>query len=206
MNRLCGSRCYLIGPMDRVADGGVTWREDLQKYLEQLGVVVFNPCNKPISLGREDAENRELRKKLKDSGDFDTVRDLVKMIRVVDLRMVDITDFSIVHLDVDVHMCGSYEEIALANRQKKPVLVHVKQGKENTPDWLLGQVPHELIFSSWSELKDYILHVHAAENFEHYKRWMFFDVGIPTLQALLKAAEHNDKMRKIVLDWSNEIE
>ena len=41
MNRLKNTICYLCGPMDRVADGGVTWRRNLTPKL----IPVKNPQN-----------------------------------------------------------------------------------------------------------------------------------------------------------------
>ena len=47
----------------------------------------------------------------------------MKQIRPVDLRMVDICDFLIVNLDLEVHATGTYEELYWANRCIKPILV-----------------------------------------------------------------------------------
>ena len=46
MNRLCGTRTYLAGAMDRVKDGGIGWRNDITPFLEDMGVVVLDPCKK----------------------------------------------------------------------------------------------------------------------------------------------------------------
>ena len=74
----------------------------------------------------------------------------MKEIRNVDLRMVDISDFIIANIDLDVHACGTYEEIVTANRQKKPIIVRMKQGKSHAPDWLLGMLgsSHNMIFET----------------------------------------------------------
>ena len=44
----------------------------------------------------------------------------MKIIRCVDLRMVDISDFLVVNLDPDIPTFGTHEEIANANRQRSP--------------------------------------------------------------------------------------
>ncbi|MHC4704177.1 MAG: hypothetical protein ACYTFQ_26760 [Planctomycetota bacterium] len=110
-------------------------------------------------------------------GQYDLVAEQMKIIRCVDLRMVDISDFLIVNIDLDVHACGTYEETTTANRQKKPMLFHIEQGKRNTPDWLIAAVPHQLIFSKWADLKMYVRHVATApiDQVEHLNRWYFFD-------------------------------
>ena len=48
MNRLKGLRCYLAGPIDQAPDDGVEWRQKITPWLEQKGVRVLDPCDKPI--------------------------------------------------------------------------------------------------------------------------------------------------------------
>ena len=172
-NRLRGLRTYLCGPMDRVADGGVGWRIYLSSYLQKRDVVVLDPCNKPTDMGIEDLENREQRHQWKKDGEYEKIAESMRMIRNTDLRMVDVSDFIIVNLDLESYPCGTYEELFLANRQKKPILLRVAQGKESTPDWLLGTLPHETIFSTWEEMKDYLEYVSTSNDL--LDRWVFFN-------------------------------
>jgi nucleoside 2-deoxyribosyltransferase len=176
MNRLKNQRVYLAGAMDRVKDRGSTWRDNITPFLDSLGVVVFNPLNKPSNIGMEDTEVHLIKKKLKERENYDELSNMMKTIRGVDLRLVDISDFLIVNLDIDTHPCGTLEEIFWANRQKKPIIIHMEQGKKNTPDWLFGTIPHQTIFSTWDEVKEYLLHINSSENIETYKRWYFFSV------------------------------
>jgi hypothetical protein len=175
MNRLAGNRAYLCGAMDRVTDGGVGWRKDLIRNLEDLKIVWLDPTRKPIDIGVEDLENRGLRHKAKRAGDFEFVRKQMKEIRPVDLRMVDIADFLVVNLDLDVHATGTYEELYWANRCKKPIIVRVAQGIEHTPDWLFGTLPFEMIFSTWDEVKRYLRHIAHDPVIDRLNRWYFFD-------------------------------
>lgn len=177
-NRLKGNRGYLGGAMDRVLDGGVGWRINLQRELADLDVIWMDPTSKPIEIGIEDLENREYRHKMKECGSFDTVSTDMKIIRCVDLRMVDLSDFLIVSIDLDVHQCGTYEELFLANREKKPIILMITQGKKNCPDWLLGTVPHDLIFNSWEEVKQYVRHVAHDPVINTFRRWMFFNYDL----------------------------
>lgn len=174
-SRLWGMRCYLIGAMDRVPDSGVSWRRRITPFLQQLGVVVLDPTDKPIDIGLENAENREFRRKLKDMKLYDELSKEIKLLRVVDLRMVDMSDFLIVHIDTDFHACGTYEEESWANRLKNPILVHGEQGKAGMPDWMFGTIPHHHIFDTWTELCQYLWEVHTAPKVDTYKRWMFFN-------------------------------
>ena len=175
MNRLQNQRVYLAGAMDRVADRGATWRDNITPFLEDLGIVVFNPIKKPTIVGQEDEQTHKLKLKLKQSMKYDELSSLMKVIRSVDLRLVDISDFLIVNLDLDIHPCGTYEEIFWANRQKKPIIVHMVQGKQSAPDWLFGTIPHEMIFSSWDSLKEYLITIHTNSEIQTFNRWYFFN-------------------------------
>jgi hypothetical protein len=175
MNRLKGMTAYLCGAMDRVEDGGVVWRDYITPKLQELGVGVFNPCNKPSDYAPEDEDTRALISSLKRSGKYDEVSSVMKPICAVDLRMVDIAHFIIMNLDVESHLCGSYHEAFVAIGQKKPVVVMCKQGKENLPNWMFGVVPHQMVFANWSETLEYLYHINEDEDVKHLNRWRFFD-------------------------------
>lgn len=188
-NKLYGSRVYLAGPMDRVKDGGIEWREDLTPFLQDLGIIVLDPCKKPTSLAYEGKEQREIRRKLLRNYKFNECAKQMKEIRRVDLRMVDVSDFLITYWDMDVHICGTLEEVFWANREKKPVLVMCKQGKKEMPHWMFGVLPHNYFFDNWDNVKYYINNVNNNE--AHWvtdintmittdilkddKRWTLFD-------------------------------
>jgi hypothetical protein len=175
-NRLKNQRVYLAGAMDRVSDRGKGWRDSITPFLENLDIVVFNPIKKPSIIGKEDEYTHRLKIKLKADQNYDELSELMKVIRSVDLRLVDISDFLIVNLDLDVHPCGTYEEIFWANRQKKPIIIHMVQGKQSAPDWLFGTIPHQMIFSSWEKIKEYLNHINCDSEIISHKRWSFFSV------------------------------
>lgn len=175
MNRLAFTRCYLCGAMDRVDDGGVGWRRYIISELGDLKIQWLDPTNKPISIGVEDNASRAARHYEKKRGNYAAVAAEINPIRCVDLRMVDISDFLIVNIDLDVYACGTLEEVFLANRQKKPILVRVVQGKHNAPDWLFGALPSQLIFGNWDNLTNYIRHIAHDPVIETLNRWMFFN-------------------------------
>ena len=174
MNRLNKSRVYLAGAMDRVPDRGMTWRAAITPFFEEMGVEVFNPISKPTNIGMEDQDSHVIKTKLKKQERYDELTHMMKTIRSVDLRLVDISDFLVVNLDITVHPCGTLEEIFWANRQKKPIIVHMVQGKRETPDWLFGTIPHQTIFSTWEEIKEYLVHINSSENIDTHRRWYFF--------------------------------
>lgn len=163
--------------MDRVADGGEIWRNDLKPFLQKHKIVILDPCDKPIDIGIEDKASREDINQLKREGKFEHLRRDYGEIRSVDLRMCDKADFIIALVDVDQHLCGSYEEIFTCNRDKKPVLVWSVGGKEKAPNWLFFTLPHELIFGSIAEVEEYIRHIDEDKEIDTLNnRWKFFDL------------------------------
>ena len=175
-NRLKSQRVYLAGAMDRVADRGATWRDAITPFLLEMGLIVFNPITKPSTVGLEDSATHTHKTKLKQSHRYDELAEIMKTIRRVDLRLVDMSDLVIVNLDLNTHPCGTLEEIFWANRQKKPIIIHMEQGKSQTPDWLFGTIPHQMIFSAWEDIKNYLIHINGDENIDTYRRWHFFDL------------------------------
>jgi hypothetical protein len=188
-NRLAGHLMYLSGAIDRVADRGVGWRKLIKDFLWDMDIGVLDPCDKPINFGTEDSENGQWRKESKERAknlyekghieDADNICESIansmKMIVAADLRMLDMCHAVILHTDTNVHLCGTYCEMTYACLEKKPIIIHCEQGKMGVADWILGIVPHELIFSTWSEVRHYIQHIAYDENIKHFKRWRFFD-------------------------------
>ena len=175
MNRLASTRCYLAGPMDRAPDGGVTWRQNLKKKLADLQILWLDPTCKPTDIAIETPEARARWEQLRRQHRYEELAWEIRQVRCVDLRLVDIADFVIVHLDQTISTCGTMEEISWANRQKKPVLVHIEQGKEAAPMWLFGMLPPQLLFSTWWDLTDYVRHIAYDEAIDSLRRWCFFD-------------------------------
>jgi hypothetical protein len=176
INNLKGMRTYLIGAMDRVPDGGIVWRKKITPYLEDMNINIINPCNaNNVKHVSEGFETRKWIEHYKETGQYDKIKNF-KNIRSADLRCVDVSDFVIVHLDIESHLCGSYEELFTANRQKKPVLVWCKQGKRNAPNWLFFSIPHEHIFSSMHDVIDYLKYINTKQNTADLNRWLFFNI------------------------------
>lgn len=173
-NNLRNTTTYLVGAMDRVHDGGILWRNQVAERVEKFGVKIINPCDKPIYGVKEDDETRWWIDYYKESGQYEKIKNKFSSIRNADLRCVDISDFIIAHIDLDIHACGSYEEIVTANRQKKPVLIWCKQGKKHAPNWLFFMLPHEHIFSSLEEVVEYLYFIDSHNDVKLLSRWLFF--------------------------------
>jgi len=165
---------YMIGPIDADPELGASWREAMTVFLEGLGVYTINPLNKPVD-GASEIEQRDIRPLLIKEKRYDELKKIMKKIRGCDLRFVDKSDFMVVNLDLSIPMCGTWEEIYLANRERKPIIVMCPQGKDSIPYWLFGTLPHELFFNNWDEVKTYLNHVNSDEEADTVgDRWLFF--------------------------------
>lgn len=173
INNLKNTRTYLVGAMDRVKDGGITWREKISEPLSKMGVKILDPCKKIINKISEESARKDI-EFYKQTEQYDKIKENFSIIRCADLRCVDISDFIIAHIDIDVHACGTYEEIVTANRQKKPILVWCEQGKKNAPNWLFFMLPHEHIFNSMEDIIKYLKKVDKSKNPNKLERWFFF--------------------------------
>jgi len=176
MNKLKNTRCYLCGPMDFTIDNGEGWRHQLKLDLSDLGIVWLDPTRKPTLRAVESDDTRRLLAGAKAAGDFDYVTTQMKIIRSIDLRLTDMADFLVVHIDTRIFSFGTIEELANANREKKPIVVHCEQGKKLAPNWLFGMIPSKMIFSTWEELHGYLREIDASEEFND-SRWQFFNLS-----------------------------
>ena len=179
MNNLHRSIFYLSGPIDDVkrSRDAIDWREDISGFLHTIGAGVFNPLDKPIAYPDSDEsyENVQIRKTMKLQEKYDEVRRTMKSVCSTDMRLVDLSHAMILYIDRDVHMCGSYIEAAWAALEKKPIVVMCKQGKSAIPDFLYGITPHDMFFSRWDQLKQYLLLVDSSKSID--KRWQFIDMS-----------------------------
>jgi hypothetical protein len=174
MNRLKNQRCYLSGAMEFCADFGAEWRKKARSDLRDMGLVFLDPTDKPIDAIDEPTLLRSLQI-ARQTEDYEAIAEK-KFIRHIDLRLCDLADFLIVNLDTTINTCGTWEEIFNSNREKKPILVRIVQGKIHAPTWLLWTIPHQHIFSTWDELYANLRDIDTNVNSSTYNRWLFFDL------------------------------
>lgn len=177
INHLSGLRCYLAGPIDNAEDDGIIWRQKLEKWLTDKGVLVFDPCNKPIANPKykEVAEEKSKMSALKESGRFHELTDRMKDIVHYDLRMVDISDFVVVYIDPEVFIFGTIHELLNSLHQRKPTLVVIEGGKKNAANWLFGIMDFNFMFDSFDELKEFLTHIDKGAIEADLSRWVFFN-------------------------------
>lgn len=181
MNNLNGMKCYSAGPMDYYSHTEAkSWRAKLSEFLTSRGCFVLSPLDKPSNDPdiAETEEDREKLTRLKLEGDFDEVERIMKKVCQMDLKMVDHSDFVVAQVNVNVHMCGTYDEIYFNELHRHPTLVFVEGGKGNAPNWLYGRVKHQNIFGSLDEVIEHLKWVDQTPGIEVRKvnkRWFFFD-------------------------------
>ena len=175
--RLTNTRCYLAGPIDNADDDGVAWRVNIANALSKYGVIALDPTNKPTSQCKynEIGDEKDLIEKLVALERWDELREMAKEIVLVDLRMVEVSDFLVAYVNTDISMCGTWDEIFESLRQRKPTYVVVEGGKAKMPMWLRGKLNHNFCFGSFEELEAYLDALHKGVVEPDYTRWVFFD-------------------------------
>jgi len=181
MNRLLGQSCYLSGSIDFSPDKGKGWRDEITPFIEGMGVKVYDPLNHHKNFNiREDIDEikRPYMSKLLKEGRYDELQKEMKELVHLDLRSIDLSSFIICNYDTSIHMCGTIEEICIASKQVKPILLMCKNGKNKLPSWLYGRLNHEYFFESWDSLKHYLNDINSNPDYKFTqaddKRWLFF--------------------------------
>jgi nucleoside 2-deoxyribosyltransferase len=169
-NLLAKTSTYLVGHMQYVE--GRDWREQVEAELEPLGIKLFNPYKKPfVKDVDEDEDVREFIDRQMRKGYYSDVSERMKQVRSYDLNLVDRSDFIIAHLVPEVASWGSAEELVSAARMKKPVFVSMEGGKQKTPLWIMGMIPHHYVYDSVEEIIEMIKEIDKGNKPIDSDRW-----------------------------------
>jgi hypothetical protein len=151
---------------------GQNWRQRVIDSLSPLGIKVFNPYQKPfINEIKEDEEARQQLQSWMNAKEYDKVAERMKQVRSDDLRLCDVSDFAIVQIIPKVASWGSAEELTTFVRMKKPIFVFIEGGKQHTPFWIMGQLPHKYIYNSLEEVLEMIKKIDSGQVEIDSKRW-----------------------------------
>lgn len=168
--KLSKTKCYTIGSMQY--ENGQGWRNRAKEVLNSLDITVFDPYHKPfINEIQEDEESRNLLLHFMANHTYDCVADHMKAVRSDDLRLCDLSDFFIVYINPKIPTWGSAEELATANRMKKPIFVFVEGGKTKTPLWVMGMIPHRYIYDDLDSVLTMIKRIDSGEQEIDSDRW-----------------------------------
>lgn len=140
--KLSGACCYLSGPMEYAKDHGVAWRRKFIDLAWQSGLDIdfIDPTNKPGAEEMRVNEDKDHQINLQKQGDYINLQAYVARYRRFDLRFVDLSDFLVAVIDPTVHMCGTYNEIFVAEQQHKPCFFICEGGLSKLPRWLFDVV------------------------------------------------------------------
>ena len=157
MGDLKGLRTYLIGPIEFIDNRGATeWRKKASDIFKSMGVIVYDPTNKPNGISSEIEEERRKITELKNQGNWKEFRKQMKEIVHGDLRAVDRADFLIAYMPNDVPMWGTVHEAVIARNQKKPVFVFTGNKKEKSNSWATYIIGENYIFETLDEIVEII--------------------------------------------------
>lgn len=168
---LWGTKIYLSGPMENTSDGR-SWRQTAKARLSNLGIVCFDPYEKPFLHAFE--ENEQTRAELKDAmqnGEFDWVHRRMKEVRNTDLRICDLSDFGLFFIDPKIVSYGTAEELSMMNSQKKPCFIVVNGGKKLAPLWLMGVLPPHYFYDSLEDALSMIERIDSGRREIDSNRW-----------------------------------
>jgi hypothetical protein len=168
-NHLWKTRTYLVGKMH---GEDIWWRNYITPHLLKMGIVVFNPLEKPfIRDVQETKDAREELLKKRENGNYDYLETKMREIRSFDLNFVDRSDFIISYLDPHDASWGSAEEIVTAVREKKPMFISFKGGKKKAPLWVFGMMPHKYIYESPEHIIETLYKLDSGELEMDSLRW-----------------------------------
>lgn len=169
---LQNTRCLVIGSMERSRESGSDLREHIESELTPLGIKVWNHYKSPIECKISEGDNELFTKfkKLREAGDFEGLAKY-KQIRHNDLALIDKCDFVICQLDMEVLSCGTWEELFLAIKLCKPVLLYCVQGKKKIPLWIFWALKLEYIYTDLEEILSTIKKIDNGEVEINFDKW-----------------------------------
>ena len=82
-------------------------------------------------------------------------------------------DLYIIYIDLDSHLCGTYNELFEAENQQKPLFAIMKSPytKKDFPGWLVSIFREEEVFDSIDECVEHLKKINMGE-VQMDKRWL----------------------------------
>lgn len=201
--------CYLAGPIEQdTDDGGQKWRDVITPALDEAGIFVADPCKtEPLATGMDVVTAQEQFSRWIQGGRYDLFAEKFKLIVEKDIRMVNRSDFIIVHLFPDIGTTGTIHEMAEAWRLKKPIYLIYYGPISDVSKWALYLTTDSggRVFPNKKQLTDFI-----AKRY-NTKQLGWGTLIIQSLKAIFRLIEgslHEAKLqrRKILNETSDERE
>lgn len=162
---------YLSGPIDQATDLGIGWRQKFIEQAKSLDLDIIDPCNKPSGCAPEVKDGHRLADVLRSEKDWTNLQIFAKKLRREDLRFTDICDFVVVYINKAIYTVGTWDEVFVAERQKKPIFAIVEGGLAGLPTWLFGVFELNEVFSSVEECVAHLQKLNNGE-IELDDRWV----------------------------------
>lgn len=171
MSNLKNLRCYFSYPIEYSNQENELSeaKKKLSDFFNQTSVTLIDPKN-ISSKGISEIDLTILR----DRHNYEEVRRIMKAIVRKDLRAVDLSDFIVAFLPVQIKTTGTTHEIIQADDQKKPTLLICPSGIQDIPAWFFGIIPLEYMFSSVEDAIEYLKSIDSIDlNEIRDDRWQF---------------------------------
>lgn len=169
-NILKNTKVYLAGNLE-FSDNSKNWRDYLTTELNKLNIKSLSPI-KQMFVNQID-ENDEVKQnlfKMREEERYDEVCAHMKSVVQKDLRLIDLSDFVIINLEISKPTFGTVHELVLVNLQKKPVFLSVGD-KKKCPLWIMGMLPHKYIYNNVEEILEMVKNIDSGEVFIDSDRW-----------------------------------
>lgn len=166
------TRALVIGAMEKDRIGGARMRDYVEEQLSPLGIKVWNHYKSPIecSINEGDDDIFSMLEGFREDENYEAIAKY-KQIRHNDLALIDKCDFVICELNMETFSCGTFEEVFLANRHKKPIFLFCKQGKKSIPIWMWWTLPTNYFYNDCDEIVDTLSKIHFGQIKIDSDRW-----------------------------------
>ena len=147
------------------------WRQNVTDKLTIIGIKVLSPTKKTFAIQtHETDDDRENMNEWREYGDLQRVHDYMVPVIEKDLRLVDISDFLIVNMEVTKPTFGTMHELVVANQQKKPIFFACGDRKMS-PHWITGLIKPRYIYNNLDEVVDTLYKINKGEIEIDSNRW-----------------------------------
>jgi nucleoside 2-deoxyribosyltransferase len=176
-NILKNSKVYLAGNMEHTA-GAEGWREFVKEQLSPIGVNILSPIDTKFRGYPVESREDILRmKQERSNGNLELVSEYMKRVIRKDLRLIDLSDFVIVNMEVLKPTFGTMHELVIAGQQKKPIFLSVSEGKRECPLWILGLVNPKFIYNSIEDVVETVLKIDNGSIEMNPERWRLLETS-----------------------------
>lgn len=168
---------YLAGNMEHTA-GAEGWRDFVKQRLSPIGVNILSPVDtKFLGYPVESRDDILRMKRERRNGNLDTVSEYMKRVIRKDLRLIDLSDFVIVNMEVLKPTFGTMHELVIADQQKKPIFLSISEGRHECPLWILGLVNPKFIYNNIDEVVETILKIDDGSIELNPERWRLLETN-----------------------------